>query len=113
MRLDAVVGADGRELVRLLLTNHDRGASQYVARSNDTIFCKNQHGARALDLTVYHVDTLNEGGTHINDKCHQLCLIQVVGTLFAEVHALGKQFIGNLAQVVDFCNGHHGIAAQM
>ena len=89
------------------------GVRPKVAGGDDAVLGQDEHGARALDLLVDEVDAVNERVTHINKECHQLRLVQVVGALLAEVHALCQQLVGNLAQVVDFCHRHHGIAPQV
>ena len=111
--LQELVSTDGRQAVNLLLAYHNGRASQEVASGNDAVLGQDEHRARALYLLVYQVDTFHKGVAHIDEQGHQLSLVDVVGRHLAEVHALLQQFRGYLTQVVDFGNGHHGIAPQV
>ena len=99
--------------MHLFASDDNRCATQEVASGNDTVLCQNQHRARALDFAIHHVDAFHERTSHIDEQCHEFRLIQVVGTLLTQMHALCQEFIGNLAQVVDLRHGNHRIATQV
>lgn len=97
----------------LLATDDQRRATQEVAGGDDAVFGEHQHGARALDAPVHIVDALHKGVAHIDEQGHQLGLVERVGRLFAQVHALPEQLVGYLAQVIDLGHRHHRIPPQV
>ena len=93
--------------------NHDRCAACIVARCNNTVLSHDKHRARTLDTLIHLVDTIHVVLTHIDEQGHQFRLVDFVSRQLTEVHTLRQQFVGNLAKIIDFCNAHHGISAQV
>ena len=99
--------------MHLLATDDDGRAAQEVAGGDDAVFGQDEHRAGTSNLVIHQVDAIHEAAAHVDEQGHQLGLVQVVGALLAQVHALCQQFVGNLAQVVDFSYRHHGVAPQV
>ena len=97
----------------LFLSDNDGRTSEEVARGDDGIFGEHEHGAGALHLLIHLVDTVDEGGAHVDEQCHQLCGIDFIGRELTEVHPFGEQFVGYLANIVDFGHRDHRITSQV
>ncbi len=63
----------------LLVTYHYRCAAEIVASCDNTVLRENKHRAGTLYLTIHKVDAIDKGLAHINQQCHNLGLIYIIG----------------------------------